>query len=207
MCVEQLERVFLVGVVVLAEYHVNEALILINDRQCIQLVIPNDVVCFLERGLLRRGNQLFKRSHELADTGRTIHAADAVVTAGDNAQQLAVGRAVSGDSHGGMAGARLELQHIGERLFRLDVGIADNKACLVALDAGNHRSFRFNALGAVDERHAAFLGQCDCHGIIGNRLHDCRNHRDIDGDRAFLFALAEFHNRCFQTDIGGNTFL
>src|SRR5699024_6314280 len=46
--VEQLERIFLMRIIVLAEYHVYQMLILIYQRQGVELMIPDDIVCFLE---------------------------------------------------------------------------------------------------------------------------------------------------------------
>jgi hypothetical protein len=47
--VEELVRVRLVGVVVLAEDEGDEVLILVDDRQLVELVLPDDIVCGLER--------------------------------------------------------------------------------------------------------------------------------------------------------------
>ena len=167
-------------------------------------MIPDNVIGNLQGSILRCGNQLFKRSHELSNLGGALHTADAVITAGNNTQQLAVRGTIFGNSHGGMTGLFLQLQDICQGLIRLDVGIADNKASLVALDAGNHRSLRLNALRAIDEGHAALACQSDCHGVVGYRLHDSGNHRDIDGDRTLLNTLAILYNRGFQVYVRRN---
>ena len=192
------------GVIVLAEYHVNEVLVLVDNRQRIELVIPDDVVCFLEGSILRCSNQFLERSHKFFHAQGRFHTAYAVISAGYDAEQLAVRGAVCGNSHSGMAGSFLQCQYVTEGLIRLDVGIADNKASLVALDAGNHRSLRLNALRAIDEGHAALACQSDCHGVVGYRLHDSGNHRDIDGDRTLLNTLAILYNRGFQVYVRRN---
>ena len=45
--VQQFQRVFLVHVVILAEHHVHQAALAVDDRQGVELVIPDDVVGFL----------------------------------------------------------------------------------------------------------------------------------------------------------------
>ncbi len=126
--VEQLQGIFLVGIVVLAEYHIDKMLVFIDQREGIQLVVPDDVVCFFQRGISRCGNQLFKGRHEIAYHLGPGHARNAVVTAGDNAQQPAVCRAVVGDGYGRMSGAFFQREDIIQRGVRLDIGIGNNKA-------------------------------------------------------------------------------
>ena len=78
---------------------------------------------------------------------------------------------------------------------RADVGIADDKARLIALDAGDHRGLALDGLRAVDKGNAALLGQGDGHLVVGNRLHDGGDQRDVRMDRAGLLALAELDDR------------
>ena len=107
MLIEQLKRVCLVAVVVLTEYHINKVLLVVYQRQRVQLVVPDDVVCDLEAGICRSGDQLVKWSHELLNLNAALHAGNAVVAAGDNAEQLTVGGAVFRNGHGRMAGLLL----------------------------------------------------------------------------------------------------
>ena len=93
--------------IVLAENQVKQVLIPVDNGQGVELVLPDDVVGFLEGGTLLGIDEGSKRRHELADRLVGGHAADPVVTAGDDAQQRAVGSAVVGDRNGGMAGAFL----------------------------------------------------------------------------------------------------
>ncbi len=44
--VQQFQWVFFVGVIVLAKYHVQKPLIIVNNRETIQLVVPNDIIGF-----------------------------------------------------------------------------------------------------------------------------------------------------------------
>ena len=64
LLVQQLQGVLLVGGVVLAEGQVHQVVILVHDGQAVQLVIPNDVVGFLQGGFRRSGDQLFPGSHK-----------------------------------------------------------------------------------------------------------------------------------------------
>ena len=200
MLVEQLERVCLVAVVVLAEYHVDEVLLVVYERQGVELVVPDDVVCGLEAGVRRGGDELVERGHEFLDLDVAAHTGNAVVAARDDAEQLAVRGAVVGDSHGGVTGALLERQYLGEGVLRLYVGVGNDKACLVALDARDHGRFALDRLRAEDERNAALLRQRDRHAVIGYRLHDRRHHRDV-GIECRLLTLFEFYDRGAQADI------
>ena len=55
--------------VVLTENETNESSFCINDRELVDLVVPDDVVGFLKGCALRCCNELFDRSHELFDLG------------------------------------------------------------------------------------------------------------------------------------------
>ena len=195
--IEQLKRVCLVAVVVLAEYHINKVLLVVYQRQRVQLVVPDDVVCDLEAGICRSGDQLVKRSHELLNLNAALHAGNAVVAAGDNAEQLAVSGAVIGNSHGGVTGALLQLENFLKGGVRLYVGVGYDEACLVVLYAGNHGSLALDRLRTEDKGDTALLRQCDRHTIIRYRLHDCGNHRNVGIQRGFL-ALFVLNDWCAQ---------
>ena len=113
MQVQQFIGILLMGVVVLAEYECNQLAVLVHDGQGVELMIPDDVVCSLERGALGCGDQLFKGSHEFRNLEIGRHTADAVISTGHDAKQLAGIRTVIGYSHGGVAGLLLECQNIG----------------------------------------------------------------------------------------------
>ena len=166
MIVEDLVGIILVLGVVLAENKVKQSACGVNYGQGIELVIPDYIVCLLERGALGSGDELFKRSHELGNGGGKLHARNAVVAAGNYAEKLAGGRAVLGDGHGGVAVALFKLEHILERCVGGDVRSAGNKACLVAFYASHHCRLVLYRLRAVYERYAALLCQRYGHSVV-----------------------------------------
>ena len=58
-------RVSLMEFVVLTENETNESSLRIYDRELVDLVVPDDIVCFLKGCALRSCNKLLDRSHEL----------------------------------------------------------------------------------------------------------------------------------------------
>ena len=150
-------------------------------------------------------DQLIQRSHELSDLEIHRHAGEAVVAGGDDAQQLAMGRAVVGDGNGGMACTGLEVQHVAQGSLRRQVGVGSDKALLVSLDAADHVGLLLDGLGAVDEGDAALLGQGNRQFLTGDGLHDGGDHRDVHFQRAGFLALAVFYQRGFQADSRGDT--
>ena len=191
--------------IVFTEYHVQQTAIIVNDGQSVQLLFPNDVVSLLQSGVLASYDHLVNGGHEIANLGSAVHAAGTIVTAGNNALQLAVYSAVAGYSHGGVTGALLQSQDISQGAVRTNVRIAANKACTMSLNTSNHSCLILNGLGAIDEGNAALFGQSNCQLFAGNSLHDCGNHGDIHGDSRF-FAFFEFYERSAQIYIGGNAF-
>ena len=162
------------GGVILPEHYVGQPLILGYQGQGVELVLPDNIVGFLQSGAFAGADQLFKGCHEAVDLFAGIHPGYPVVPAGDKAQELAVGGTILSDRHSGVAGPFLQLQHVRQGGVRPDIGVAGDKAGLVALDPGDHGGLALHALGAVDKGDAALLCQGDCHPIIRNRLHDCR---------------------------------
>ena len=144
------------GIVVLAEHEVFQVALSIHQRQRVDLVVPDDVVAVVQGGILRCGDQLLDRSHKGGNGSIIGGVVDTVITGGHNAHQLAVRSANGSDSNGGVAGAGLELQHIVQGGGGSQVGIGDHITSLIALDAAHHGSLVLNALGAVNEGHAAF---------------------------------------------------
>ena len=173
-------------------------LILVYQRQGVELMIPDDIVCFLEGGVCRRRNELFKRRHEALNLFLGGHTRDAVVTAGYNAEQLAGCGAVVGNCDGRVTGLLLQCQNVCQGLVGLDVGVRNDKASLVRLDACYHCGFALNRLRAVDKGNTAFSCQCDCHFVIGNCLHDRRDQRDVR-IQCGLLALLKLYDRRAQT--------
>ena len=203
--VQQLQGIFLVSCIVLAEYHVQQTAFIINDGQSVQLLFPNDIVSLLQGGILTSNDHLVNRSHKVANLGGTVHAAGTIVTAGNDTFQLAVNGAIAGYSHGGVTGALLQSQDISQSAVRTNVRIAANKACTMCLYASNHSCLVLNGLGAIDEGNAALFGQSNCQLFTGNSLHDCRYHGDIHGDGRFL-TFFKLYERSAQIYIRRNAF-
>ena len=198
--VQQLKLVFLVVRIVLAEDHVAQALLLINQGQHVQLMLPDHVIGLGKgRGICIRIDEILELRHKGARLGIKTHAGQTVITAGHDAQELARRRAVLRHRHGGMARPGKKLQNLPQGRAGLDIGVTVDKA----LDTGHHSRFFLNALGTVDEGNTALLGQGNGHGIIGHGLHDGRCHGNVHGDFRLL-ALPELHQRRFQGHIRRN---
>ena len=73
----------------------------------------------------------------------------------------------------------------------------------MAFDPADHVGLLLDGLGAIDEGGAPLLCQGNGHGVVGNGLHDGRDHGDVHGEGAFL-PLAEPHDGGSQADVGGN---
>ena len=174
-----------------------------DDGQGIELVVPDDVVGGFQAGALGSGDDLLHRRHEGLHRSGGVHAADPVVPAGDQAQQLAGAGAVVGDGHGGVAGALLQGQHIRQGVADAQVGVAGDEAGLVVFHLAHHLRLLLDGLGDVDEGDAALTGQGDAHVLTGDGLHDGGDHGDVHGQGAGL-ALAVADHRRLQRDVGGD---
>ena len=205
LAVKQFVRLLLVEVIVLAEHERTQAALVIDDGQGVELVLPDDVVGFLQGRAVGRGDHLLARRHEFAHRRLGRHAAHAVVAARDDADQAAVSRAVLGDGDGGVAGLLPQGQNVRQCRVGADVRIAAHKARLVALDTGDHRSLVLDRLRAVQERHAALLRQRDGQPVAGHGLHHGRDHRHVQRQGRFL-ARAKARQRRAQRDIVRNAF-
>ena len=136
----------LVLVIVLAEYKVEQSPRFVHDGQRVELVLPDDIIRLAQRRVCGRGNQLFARRHKLAHRCRRIHAADAVVSTRHNTKELAIRRGVLGDCDSGKAVLLFQRQYISQRVIGHQIGRADNKARLIALDAAHHGGLALNRL-------------------------------------------------------------
>ena len=204
VAVNELVLVVLVVRVVLAEDHVTQALVLVDERQHVELLVPDDVVGHRERRRVRIGiDELVKRRHEVASLFVEAHAREAIVAARDDADEFAGRRAVFRDSHRGMARLFEQFEDFAERRLWRDVRIARDEAGLVVLDARDHGSLFLDGLGAIDEGDAALFRERDGHGVVRNGLHDGGNHRDVHGNLR-LFALLELHEWRLQRDVRRN---
>ena len=201
--VQQLQGVALVGVIVLAEHEGHQMTVCRDDGQRVELVVPDDVVGAFQAGALRGGDDLLHRRHEGLHPGGGVHAADPVIPAGHKAQQLAGAGAVVGDSHGGVAGALFQRQHVCQGVANAQVGIAGDEAGLVIFHLAHHLRLLLNGLGDIDEGDAALPGQGDAHVLAGDGLHDGGDHGDVHGQGAGL-TLAVADHRRLQRDVGGD---
>ena len=188
------------GVVVLAEHERHQVVVGIHDGQGVQFVVPDDVVGLFKRGVGRGHHELLARGHEVGHLLGQLHAGEAVVALGDDAEQLAVGRAVLGDGHGGMAVLLLQVHHLFESHIGREVRVRGDEAGLVVLHAGHHGGLIFNGLVAVDERQTALGGQGHGHLVVGHGGHDGRHHGHRQLHGAVFLALAVLHQRRFQAD-------
>ena len=199
--IQQFQFIFFVRMVVFTEYQIFQILIFVNQRQGVQFVFPDDVVCFFQGSGVSSPDQVFEFGHEFGNFGVHGHTAYAVVTGGNQTQQFTVGRAIFGNSHGGVTGFLFESQNFSQGGVRSDVGVAGYEACFIVFNASNHSSFIFDGLRAVDEGDAAFFRQSDSHFIVRNGLHDCRNQRNVHSDWAFFLAFSVFYQRGLQANV------
>ena len=181
--------------------------VFVYDGQGVELVLPDDVVGALQSGVGATGDQLFTGGHEGGDLLGAFHTGNTVVTAGDQTQQFAVGRAVVGDGHGGEAIALLQRQHVCQGGIGGQVGGGNHETGLMALDLSHHSGLLFDGLGAENEADAAFLGQGDGQGVVGHRLHNGRSHGDIQTDGRLFLTFAILGQGGAQADVVRNALL
>ena len=112
LAIQQFQGIALVGIVILTEHKAHQMSVCCQDRQGVELVIPDDVIGGFQASALRSGNDLFRWGHECFHLGRGVHPADPVVPACDQAQELPCAGTVVGDGHRGVAGALFQRQHI-----------------------------------------------------------------------------------------------
>ena len=189
IAVEQLVGVGLVAVVILAEDDAHEVIVVVDNGQSVELVVPDDVVGNLEADVLVAHDELLARGHELGDLLLVVIAAGAIVTAGDDAQELALGSAIVGDRHGGVAGLLLELDDLLHGHVGGQRGIGLNETSLVILNGLNHSSLGLGGLRTVNEGQATLGSERDAHVDARDGLHDGGNHGDVQGDCRLLTAL------------------
>ena len=122
LLVDELERIGLVVGVILSKNHVTEPLFLIDEREHIELVLPNKIVRHGERSGIGVGvDQFVERRHEILSLLVAGHSRDAIVAAGDDAEEFTRRLAVVGDRHGRMPRLFEERKNFFERGSRLDV--------------------------------------------------------------------------------------
>ena len=190
--------------VVLAEYEIFKVTLFINDRKGVELMLPDDVVSLFKSRALGRYHELVKGSHKGRYLLVTVHTAYAVVTAGNDAEELAVCGAVLGNGHGAVTVLLYEIKHVGKSIIGSEVGIAYYKACLVILHPCYHCRLVLNGLVAVDEGYAALFSKRDSHSIIGYRLHYSRHHGNVHHKGALLLTLSVLNKRGAERYVSRN---
>ena len=157
MLIEQLFRTSLVGIIILAEHQRAQVTVLIDNRKRVDLVVPDDIVAFLQRhaGICRY--TLRCGSHKLAHLKVTIISRNPVITAGYNTAEFTKGLSILGNRHGGVAGSITYIQHILKRHCRRKGGVRNNKASLVRLNLTYHGGLILGGLRAINKRNAALL--------------------------------------------------
>ena len=193
-------------IVILAEHEKLEVLLVVDDWQRVNLVVPDDVVGLIEVEGIMTHDELLEGGHKLLDLAVLRVACGAVVTAGDDAEQLAVGSAVVGDSDCGIAGLCLQCNHISERVFGREVGVGNYKTCLVFLHLAHHLRLVVDGLRTVNERNAAVFGKRNRHIGIRHRLHNSRCERNVERERR-CFALLVLDKRRLKVDVGRGAIL
>ena len=176
-------------VVVLAEHNAHEVIVIVDDGQGVEFVVPDDVIGNLKADVLVAHDELLTRGHELGDLRLVVIAAGAIVTAGDDAQELTLGGAVVGNRHSRVTGLLLELNDLLHGHIGGQRGIGLNETSLVILDGLDHGGLGLGALGTVNERQAALGSERDTHIDARDGLHDGGNHGDVQGDCRLLTAL------------------
>ena len=189
--------------VVLTENESNEVSVFINNGKRVELVIPDDVVCFFQRSSFGSGDELLEGSHEGGNLCIHRCAAESIVTAGNNTEKLAVCRTVFGNGDGGVTEFFFERDNFSQGLIGTDVSVGAYKASFVAFYATDHSRLIFDGLRTVDEGYTAFFCECNCHAVVRNSLHDCRNERNIHGNSGF-FSTFIFYKRRFQRNVCRN---
>ncbi len=200
LLVQKLHRIRLVRVVVLAKHEILKPPAVVENRQRVELVVPQDVVGRREGHALARDDQLVERRHKLRHLRVQRHAADPVVATRHQTDHFAFGRPVVGDRRRRVTRPLFERQDVGERLIGADVRVRSYEARFVAFDFRHHRGFVFDALRAVDKGRAAFARKRYAEAVAGDRLHDRRDEGNVEAERR-LFADAEFCDRRLQADV------
>ena len=126
------------AVIILTEYKIGQVLVLIYDRKCIQFMIPDDLVCFFQRDADFSDDQFCERCHELFYFCGRIVFFDAIVAAGNQSQQFTVRSSVISDTDGGVFCFVDQIDHVSQRVFRCQVGVAGHETSFEFLYSSNH---------------------------------------------------------------------
>ena len=205
LCVQQFVFVFFMAVVVFTEYQILQSAFIVYDGQLIDLVVPDDVVCFFQCCASRGINQLIQRSHEVFYFHVFVQTAHTVVSACYHTYQFALSGTICGNSYCGVTCSFFQVQDILQCAFGADVGITDHETSFVSLCSCHHGCLAFDGLRAENEGNAAFFCQSHCHFVVRYCLHNSGNQWNVHGQSGF-FPFFEFYHGCFQTHAIYHTF-
>ena len=167
-------------------------------------MIPDNLVGLAQCQSHFTHNQLLKRSHEVFDLFIQRVSGDTIVTAGYQSQKMSVWRTVIRYSDSRVTGLAQQAEYVFQRMFRRQIRITGHKTGFKFLHFPHHFRLTGDGLRTEDKRESSVTRQLDGQFGTGNRLHDCRNERDVQFD-CCLCACRMFHQRSAQRDIGGYT--
>ena len=124
--------------IVFSENETNEAVILIYDRELVQLMVPDDVVGFFKSSSLTGNDELFERCHELGDLCLRIHTGNTVVTGGNDTEKLSVGLTVLGNRECTVVRSLTKLDDLFHGIVRGKVTVGNNNSGLILLYFPDH---------------------------------------------------------------------
>ena len=198
-------RIFTMRVIIFAENKTVKAAIFIKNGKGINLIIPDNIICFRKRDAEPGSDQLFKRRHKISNLLAAIHTAHTVITARYDPHQFPVRCTVLCNRHRGMPRLFLQRKDIRQRIHRSQIGITEYKTCLLCLYTRHHRRFVLRRLRAVNKRNAAVTRQFYRQPFTGNRLHD-GGHQGNRQLNSRLLSFFELHQRRLKRNIRRNTF-
>ena len=178
-------------VVVLAKHQIAQLLVVVDNRQAIELLFPDQLVRLAERNAFHRVDQLRERRHEPADGRAEPRLVNAIIPTRQNPDQLAVRRAVVRNRNGRVPDAPRRRHDVAQRLIRPQVGVARDETRLKFLDLSHHLRLQVDGLRTKDERHAAAARQLNRHRRVGHRLHNGRSERDVETQSGFAGAALD----------------
>ena len=186
------------GIVILTEDKIHQFLFFIHQWKTVDLMLPDNIVGFFQRGFLSCINKILKFRHKFCNRHITPHSCHAIVLVCYKTQKLSVCLSIFCNRYSRMSCLFCNIQNIAKCHIRRYIGITHYKACTVSLNLANHLCLFVNWLRAINEGHTSFLCQSDCKTVIRYGLHDCRHHRNVNG-KCRLLSFFKFHQRCFQT--------
>ena len=152
--------------IVFSENETNEAVILIYDRELVELVVLDDVVGFFEGSSLSCHDELFERCHELGDLCLRIHTGYTVVTGGNDTEKLSVGLTVLGNRECTVVRSLSKFDDLFHGVVRGKVTVRNNDSGFILLYFPDHLTLGFDRLRLENKGHTAGTRECYCHTVI-----------------------------------------